>query len=159
MEQGIEAKIEGLATEVCQREGFTLYDVEYLLGKKVVRIYVDKEGGVSLDDCAKVSVGVNFLLDVEDPIENKYSLEVSSPGLERKLTQKWHYESQMNKEISIIIKASTETAKLLGVKQLKGTLKEVGESSFKVESNKSLVECSYGDVHKCNVVFDFNLMF
>ncbi len=156
IDQSVESKIKDLAAEICEREGFILYDVEYVSGKKVVTIYVDKEGGVNLDDCAKVSSGVNFLLDVEDPIESKYNLEVSSPGLERKLTQKWHYENQLEKEINLVIKARTETSKALGAKQLKGILKEVGDDSFKLESDKGLVECPYEDVHKCNVIFNFD---
>ncbi len=157
LKQDVENRVKSLATEVCEREGFTLYDVEYLESKKVITIYIDKKGGVNLDDCEKVSLGVNFLLDVQDPIQSKYDLKVSSPGLEKKLTQKWHYKSQIGKEISIIIKARTRTAKFLKIKLLKGILKEVGKNSFKVESNKNLVECPYEDVHKCNAVFNFNL--
>lgn len=157
LEQSIESKITELAKEICEREGFILYDVEYLSTQKIVRIFVDKDGGVNLDDCAKVSSGVNFLLDVEDPIENKYNLEVSSPGLERHLTQKWHYENQLDKKIVVVIKARTETAKALGTKQLSGVLKKVEKEVFTIDSRKrGTVDCPFADVHKCNVVFDFD---
>ncbi len=157
LEQSTESKITELATEICDREGYVLYDVEYLATQKIVRIYIDKEdGGVNLDDCAKVSSGVNFLLDVEDPIENKYSLEVSSPGLERQLRKKWHYEKQKGQKILVVIKSRTETAKSLGAKQLDGILKEVDDDKFVLESEKKgTVECPYEDVHKCHIIFDF----
>jgi ribosome maturation factor RimP len=159
LEQTVESKIKELSKEICEREGFVLYDVEYLGTQKIVRIYIDKEGGVGLDDCAKVSSGVNFLLDVEDPIENKYSLEVSSPGLERRLSQKWHYEDQIGKEIFLVVKARTETSKSLGTKNVTGVLKGAGDDSFTIESPKlGNVTCPYEDVHRCNLVFycEFN---
>lgn len=160
LEQTVENKIKELSKEICEREGFVLYDVEYLGTQKIVRIYIDKEGGVGLDDCAKVSSGVNFLLDVEDPIENKYSLEVSSPGLERRLVQKWHFDSQIGKEIFLVVKARTETSKSLGTKNVTGVLKEAGVDSFTMDSPKQgVVVCPYEDVHKCNLVFDFEFNF
>lgn len=154
----VETKITEMASEICEREGYVLYDVEYLSSQKVVRIYVDREdGGVNLDDCAKISSGVNFLLDVEDPISNNYNLEVSSPGLERLLRQKWHYEKQIGQNILVVIKSRTETAKSIGAKQIDGILKEVKEDQFVVESKKrGLVECPYEDVHKCTVIFDYD---
>lgn len=156
----VENKITELAKEICEREGFILYDLEYLEVQKVVRVYVDKEGGVNLDDCAKVSSGLNFLLDVEDPIESKYNLEVSSPGLERQLRKKWHYEAQIDKRIHVIIKSRTETSKSLGSKKIEGLLKEVKEDFFVLESeDKGLVDCPYEDVHKCNLVFDYEFNF
>lgn len=149
-----------MAQEICDREGFTLYDLEYLAPQKVVRVYVDKEGGVSLDDCATVSSGLNFLLDVEDPIESNYTLEVSSPGLERSLKQKWHFEAQKGKKIRLVIKARTETAKNLGAKTLSGILTGVNEQGFTMDAEgKGSVDCPYEDVHKCNLVFDHEFNF
>lgn len=160
LETSIEHKIKELAAEICEREGFTLYDLQYLESQKIVRVFVDKEGGVNLDDCAKVSSGLNFLLDVEDPIESKYNLEVSSPGLERQLRHKWHYEAQIDQRVHVVIKSRTETSKSLGTKQLDGILKEAKETDFVLESEaKGLVNCPYEDVHKCNLVFDFESNF
>lgn len=65
--------------------GYTLWGVEYLgQGKhSVLRVYLDKEGGIFIEDCAEVSKQISSLLDVEDPISGEYTLEVSSPGLDR----------------------------------------------------------------------------
>jgi ribosome maturation factor RimP len=156
LEHEIENKIKELAAEVCEREGFVLYDVDYGATKKVVSIFIDKEGGVNLDDCAKVSSGLNFALDVEDLITKAYNLEVSSPGLERHLKQKWHFEKQIEKQINVVIKARTETSKSLGAKNLKGVLKKVEDEVFVLESDQGKsFELPYEDIHKCNVVFEF----
>jgi ribosome maturation factor RimP len=88
-------KIEILANDVALREGVKIYDIEFSGGAqgRILRIYIDKEGGVGVDDCANVSRGLNLLLDVEDPIPGgKYVLEVSSPGLDRVLKKNWHFE-------------------------------------------------------------------
>ena len=95
-------KIETLASEVAAREGVQIYDIEFSGGPQgqVLRIYIDKEGGVGIDECANVSRGLNELLDENDPFPGgKYNLEVSSPGLERPLKKAWHYEQAIGKKI------------------------------------------------------------
>ena len=77
-----------------ERLGYELSDLEVKLGGRsgLVRVFIDSEDGVSLDDCEKVSLAVSALLDVEDPLHGHYNLEVSSPGLDRKLTKPVHFE-------------------------------------------------------------------
>lgn len=98
-------KITMLAESVASNNGVRLYDLELIgAGKtKILRIFIDKDdaAGVSLDDCSNVSHGMSLLLDVEDPIDGSYNLEVSSPGLERVLKKKWHYEISVGKEILV----------------------------------------------------------
>lgn len=150
-------KVLPLAEEICEREGYKLYDVEFVQGQNVLRVFIDKENvGVNLDDCAKFSQGLNFLLDSEDPISSAYSLEVSSPGLDRALNKKWHYEEQLGKKIKVVIKARTETSARLGLKKLEGFLESVEEKSFVVrDSEKDQVySLPFSDVHKCNLVFE-----
>ena len=94
-------KIEILAGQVAEREGVRIYDLEFSGGTqgRVLRVFIDKEGGVSIEDCANVSRGLNLLLDVEDPIPGgKYSLEVSSPGMERILRKSWHFTGEIGRE-------------------------------------------------------------
>lgn len=83
------AAVEPLLT----REGYELVETE-IVGAgpgTIVRLFIDKPGGVTLDDCASVSEAVSALLDVEDPIESHYNLEVSSPGLDRPLRKEADY--------------------------------------------------------------------
>ncbi len=157
-EEQVLEKIKEMATEVCERDGLKLYDVEYSSGSGMVRVYVDAEGGVTLDQCAGVSRGMNLLLDVEDPIPGKYNLEVSSPGLERLLKQQWHYEAQVEKEIKVVLKARTETTAKLKTKQVTGKLLKVDTNGFVVEGYENEV-IPYEDVHKANSVFDYDYNF
>lgn len=150
-------KIKTMAHEVCERDGLKLYEVEYNSGSGMVRVYVDAEGGVSLDQCASVSRGMNLLLDVEDPIPGKYNLEVSSPGLERILQQKWHFDAQIGKEIKVVLKARTETVRATGKKLLESKLKETTEEGIIVEGCDTLLP--YEDIHKANLVFDYDYNF
>ena len=82
----LEPTVEGL--------GYELSDLEAKIGGKngVLRLFIDKEDGISLDDCEKVSLAVSALLDVEDPLPGQYNLEVSSPGADRTLTKPAHFE-------------------------------------------------------------------
>ncbi len=77
-----------------ERLGFELTDLEVRIGGKggLVRITIDKPEGIELTDCEMVSHAVSALLDVEDPVQGEYNLEVSSPGLDRKLTKVEHFQ-------------------------------------------------------------------
>ncbi len=83
----IEARVSSIASPILQSENLELVDVEYRREARgwVLRLYIDREGGVTLDDCARASEEIGRLLDVEDFITNPYTLEVSSPGLNRVL--------------------------------------------------------------------------
>ncbi len=83
-----------LIEPVVEAMGFELYDFECRLGSGpgLLRLFLDKETGVSLEDCEQVSRQVSALLDVENPVPDDYSLEVSSPGLDRKLVKTEHFD-------------------------------------------------------------------
>ncbi|MBT8098431.1 MAG: ribosome maturation factor RimP [Gammaproteobacteria bacterium] len=83
--------------------GYELSDLEVKLGGKggVIRVFIDKPDGVDLHDCEKVSLAVSALLDVEDPVPGNYNLEVSSPGLDRKLTKVEHFQRFMGETVKV----------------------------------------------------------
>jgi len=83
--------------------GLELTDLELKLGGKggFVRIFIDKEAGIDIDDCAMVSHRVSAILDVENPVPGNYTLEVSSPGLDRALTKLKHFQRFMGKDIRV----------------------------------------------------------
>lgn len=85
--EGIEERIRELAGPVAEGFGLELVDVAYTseYGRRVLRIYIDKPGGITVEDCERVSRELSAVLDVEDPIPQSYNLEVSSPGLDRPL--------------------------------------------------------------------------
>ncbi|MCR6572849.1 ribosome maturation factor RimP [Campylobacter insulaenigrae] len=88
---------------LCKEVQLEFYDDELVNenGKKIYRIYVQKQGGVNLDDCAKLSEILSPILDVEPPVNGEYFLEVSSCGLERKLSKLEHFEKSVNELVKI----------------------------------------------------------
>jgi ribosome maturation factor RimP len=100
---GITEQVEALARPLADSLGMELVELEYKREGRhmVLRLYIDKPGGVSLDDCAAVSRELAAVLDVEDIIPDKYTLEVSSPGLNRPLATRSHYESYTGRLVKI----------------------------------------------------------
>ena len=95
--------VAALAAPVVEQQGCTLWDVEYVRegGEWFLRLYIDKVGGVSIEDCEAVSRPVSDLLDEADPIEGSYVFEVSSAGLERALKKPEHFDACMGMEVDV----------------------------------------------------------
>jgi len=93
-----------LASRVAEDEGLELVGIDMLGSDRriLLRVFVDKEGGVTIKDCEKMSRGIEALLDVEDPIKGPYMLEVSSPGLDRPLVKQKDYERNIGKLARIV---------------------------------------------------------
>lgn len=138
------------AEEVASREGCLLYDLEYREGPgRTLRVFIDKEpGGVSIEDCANVSRGLNLRLDVEDVIpDGAYDLEVSSPGLDRRLTQRWHFEKAVGQTVQLKYKDDTGA-----VKPYEGRLTMVEGETLRLENSKGPFEIAYLNVEKGRIV-------
>ena len=113
-----------------ERLGYELIDLEARLGGKsgVVRVFIDQPEGISLDDCEKVSRAVSALLDVEDPLPGQYNLEVSSPGLDRKLTKVAHFQRFAGETVKVQMRFPIE-----GRKRFRGTLVSSTDENIVVE--------------------------
>lgn len=98
-------KIREMAARVAASEGLTLVDVELKGGRtnQLLRIYIDKSQGISHADCQVVSEQMSAMLDVEDPFPGQYTLEVSSPGLERKLVKASDYEYFAGRKARLVL--------------------------------------------------------
>lgn len=129
-------------------EGIELDDVEVLGGGQIVRVTVDSAETVGVDRIAELSRGIGRLLDAEDLIKSSYTLEVSSPGLERKLTRPRHFEKSMGREI----KAKT-FREIGGTKVHSGTLSSSDDSSFVVDLGGETRTITYADVSSARTVF------
>lgn len=116
-------KIEALTTKLVQpiveAEGIELVDVEYVkeLGHFYLRVYIDKEGGVNILDCEKVSRALDEKLEAADPVSDAYILEVSSPGLDRPLKKDKDYERSIGKDVAFKLYKAQD-----GQKEFVGTL-------------------------------------
>jgi ribosome maturation factor RimP len=159
-------QIRKIAEDVSAREGCSLWDLEFIgAGQgRVLRVYIEKpgvEGGVSIDDCSNVSRAINLMLDVEDVIPGgPYSLEVSSPGLERVLKQKWHYEQMVGKQILVrtfapLLDLNPEVPELGKAKQLTGELSQVNETGVQIKWNEKFVNVPFEQITKAHSVFEF----
>lgn len=117
----IAATVRALAEPIAEELGFTLWDVEYVKegADMILRITIDsdKEGGIDIDDCEKMHRRMDVVLDEEDPIEDSYMLAVSSPGVERVLSEPFHYEKMAGEEVEIRLFAPMD-----GTKVFKGRL-------------------------------------
>jgi len=113
-----------------ERLGYELSDLEAKIGGSngFVRLFIDAEAGVSLEDCEKVSRAVSALLDVEDPLPGSYNLEVSSPGADRKLTRPAHFERFLGATVKVQMRLP-----IAGRRRFRGTLLTSGEQNIVVE--------------------------
>lgn len=128
-----ERRAEQLLTPVIQANGFELVDVEYVkeAGTRYLRAYIDKEGGITIDDCELVSRAFGELLDAEDFIEESYVLEVSSPGLGRPLKKEKDFARSIGKDVEI--KLFKPLSKEKKEKDFFGTLKSYDGTSVTIE--------------------------
>ena len=112
------AKLESLTNllaPVAEAQGVSLYDLEFVKegSERILRLYIDKDPGVDLDDCERVSRAAEEVLDAHDPIEVAYYLEVSSPGVERKLSKPEHFAKYKGHKIAIRLYAPHDGRKKL----------------------------------------------
>jgi len=146
-------RIREIADRVASAEGLELVDVEFVgRGRNtVLRIFLDKPGGVSLRDCERVSGQVGAILDVEDFIPSSYTLEVSSPGLDRPLVKPADYERFAGKRIKLVLRSPHE-----GRRRFHGLLRGIRNGTVELEEeNGSVVGLDYGEIQKANLVFEF----
>lgn len=129
-------------------EGIELDDVEILGGGQIVRVTVDSDEPVGVDRIAELSRGISRLIDADDPFKNSYTLEVSSPGLERKLSRPRHFEKSVGKQV----KAKT-FREVDGTKEHKGIITNTGDAGFTVDIDGLEREISYDDVSSARTVF------
>ncbi|HDZ23605.1 MAG TPA: ribosome maturation factor RimP [Desulfobacteraceae bacterium] len=140
-----------LVEPVLEEMGFELIDVEYFGpgGRRVLRVYMDRPGGVSLDDCARVSREIGVLIDVKDLIPERYVLEVSSPGLNRRLKREKDFAWAMGKKVKVRMKTPVE-----GRRNFTGRLIEMQEGTIAVEVEKGKAVLPIHGIEKANLVYE-----
>jgi ribosome maturation factor RimP len=145
-------RVRALATPVVADLGLEIYDIEMVSG--VLRLSIDtppgKPGGVTLDNIALVSRLVSRELDHNDPMPGRYTLEVTSPGLERPLRTPQHFQREVNKPVSVRLHHAVD-----GRRRLQGTLLRADERSIVVCLDDTGTEMSvaYDDIERARTVF------
>ena len=147
-------EVSGLAEAVVRRRSLNLWDVEVggSKGSRIVRVYVDGDEGVDLDTVAEVSEEISRGLDLRDPIEGRYTLEVSSPGLERTLKRPEHYARSVGKQVVVKTKS-----KVVGDShRVDGMILEAGDGSVTLKTDQQEeVDVPYEEVKSARTVFEW----
>lgn len=139
----ITEKVFELAKPVVEEEGCTLWDVEYVreAGSWYLRIFIDKENGVSIDDCERISRRLDPMLDEADPIQDSYVFEVGSAGAERELKRPSDFEAFMGSEVEVRLYQPVE-----GKKAFVGVLTGYENGAVTVAAGKNSISFSKGQV-------------
>ena len=124
----------------------------------LLRIYIDHAQGIDVDNCADVSRQISAVLDVEDPIQSEYTLEVSSPGMERPLFTKAHYQQFIGHEVKLSLFRPLVTSNR---KKFMGTIEQVeesesGEALIIIEMDKEQYQLPLSNIKKANLVAEFD---
>lgn len=138
-----------LLEPVVEQLGFELADIEVRLGGQdgLLRLYIDKDGGIDVEDCQSVSRQVSAILDVEDPLPGNYTLEVSSPGLDRTLTKPAHFQRFMGEDIRVKLRFPLE-----GRRNFRGALKSANDENIEVEVDGESHSLSLATIESARLV-------
>ena len=147
-------KIREIADRVAAREGMEIVEVQFLGGgaSRVVRIFIDKPQGVTHSDCEFISQNVGTILDVEDVVPGgSYTLEVSSPGVERKLSKPQEFERFSGQKVKVVLRQAVE-----GQRHWAGLLKGIAEGVITLEpSPGKRLQFPLDQVEKANLKFEW----
>ncbi|MPZ92477.1 MAG: ribosome maturation factor RimP [Actinobacteria bacterium] len=147
-------EVSDLAESVVRRRSLSLWDVEMggSKGSRIVRVYVDGDDGVDLDTVAEVSEEISRGLDLRDPIEGRYTLEVSSPGLERSLKRPEHYARSVGKQVIV----KTKSRMVGDSHRVDGTILDARDESVTLRTDQQEeVDVPYEEVKSARTVFEW----
>lgn len=148
----IEEKVEKLLEEKIQELGYILYDVEYVKeGKEYfLRIYIDNENGISLDDCELVSNCITQILDKADYIQEQYFLEVSSPGVERVLKKDKHLQNNIGVKVQVKLFKPVNKQK-----KYEGILQSFNQENIVIKTNEQELNIERQNIGQIKTIFDW----
>ena len=145
-------RVVDLISPVLEDMDFELVDTEYLRerGRWVLRLFIDKEGGVTLDDCTAVNREIGDLIDVKEIIPHQYVLEVSSPGVNRPLKKKKDFIAAVGRKIKVIINAPAGERK-----NFVGYLEDLRDDALFLLIDGETISISLKDIRKANIIYEF----
>ncbi len=156
-------ELEQIALAAAEQEGCLLYDLE-IVGTgngRILRVYIDKETGVGVQDCSNVSKALNVKLDVDENLVpgGNYNLEVSTPGLDRPLRKKWHFEKVIGKKIYVKLAQSlgslgVEEKSIATTKQFEDVLQAVESDDLVFEIRTFKVKVPMNKIERSKLVFE-----
>ena len=143
--------LESLFAPIVQGLGFSLWGVVLRSSQHhaLVRIFIDHDDGITVDNCSEVSHQLSGILDVEDPISVAYTLEVSSPGLERPLMKREHFEQYVGHTIKVRLSWAVEERK-----NFLGTLAKINDEDIMMDVDGEVVEFPLSAVKRANLIYN-----
>ncbi len=147
----LEQKLTEMITAPVEALGYELVGIEFIRGRtSTLRIYIDSEDGINVDDCADVSHQVSAVMDVEDPITVAYNLEVSSPGLDRPLFTAEHYTRYLGEEVTLVLRMAVQNRR-----KWQGIIKGVDGEMITVTVEGKDEVFALSNIQKANLVPHF----
>lgn len=144
----LKQQLERLISELIVSAGLTLWGIQFLRQGSVLRVYIDKDTGLPVDDCAMISGQISALLDAEDPIDGRYVLEVSSPGLDRPLLCYDHWQTSTGQSLQVELFTPHN-----GRRKFKGVLLEVdANNALLQESEAAIFHLPLDQVKHANII-------
>jgi len=142
-------KLLALLKPIAEGLGYEFVGAEYLSQGKhsVLRVFIDKPEGIAVEDCEAVSRQVSSMLDVEDPITGVYSLEVSSPGMDRPLFCPEHFEQFVGRDVKLLLSAPLNNRRKMTV-----TLKQMSDGIVHAELEGEAIEIDFENIEKAHLV-------
>jgi len=142
-----------LLQPVVEAMGYELVGIEFRGGGygALLRIYIDHENGITVDDCSRVSHQISGVLDVEDPLQGRYTLEVSSPGLDRPLFNLGQFQRFIGSEIKVLLREAID-----GRRRMKGVLKAVQDDAIVLVAEEGEIVINQNMIDRANLVPDFS---
>ena len=149
---GLERQLTELLEAPVSAAGYELVGLEFIRAGEhsTLRLFIDHENGITVDDCAEVSHQASAVLDVEDPISVAYNLEVSSPGLERPLFKPAHYQQFIGHEVSIVLKMAVGNRR-----KWKGVIQAVDGEMITVQVDGQEEQFALSNISKANLIPKF----
>ena len=149
----IEEKVTNLVEPIIEKIGYELYDVEYAKEGKnyFLRIFIDNEKGIDLNDCEKVNDAITDILDTENYIKDQYFLEISSPGIERVLRKDKHLEKNIGTDINVKLFKKDENGK----KEYLGKLKEYNQNEIVIEQEEKEIKIERKNISQIKTVYNW----
>ena len=152
MAKNIEEKVEHLIEKTINELGYELYDVEYAKEGKdyFLRIFIDKNEGIDLNDCEKVNDAVNPILDAADYIKEQYFLEISSPGIERTLRKDKHLKQNIGEKVEIkLFKPINKQKNIIGI------LKDYNAEQIEIETSEEVCKIDRKNISVIKTVYEW----
>ena len=143
------ANIQAVVAPVVESLGYELVGVEYLTQGRggLLRVYIDSEDGINLDDCSRVSHQLSGVLDVEDVIRGQYQLEVSSPGLDRPLFSLAHFERFVGQQVKLKL-----AVPIHGQRKFRGVIRAVADDKIELDVDGESLAVPLSAIDKANLI-------